>query len=385
MSAFTRLVGALLVVSATSSALADPPVEPPDAVVCRGTSGEGFSYAWGGECWCTSGCSPDLGSCAPGDCTPNPGSTGCPDCTHSGTYGADCSGFVTKAWQVPDPVALDACGVFRYVAADFHVDGPYWDPVPMTGLRPADAVASDSHVILVIGFEDAYGEHEVVEAQGCNYGIVRHSRTFSTSFTGARRVNLTECVCAAGDRETQACGDCGSQERTCSDSCTWTAWSPCDGPDPTGDVGCTVAGGVGACAAGRSLCVAGWLTCEPEAAATELCDGIDNDCDGVTDNGTPASLGEGYPCPGDCGAGVSRCIDGAVRCVTEPGACDGGGDDYGGGDGGGNDAGDGGRRDGGVAVEDEGSGCSCGVASGGGPFSLLSLLVVAGLIARRRR
>ena len=163
--------------------LSAPPEEPKEAIVCRGTSGEGFSYEWGGECWCANGCQPDLVNCDPGLCTPNPGSTGCPDCTHTGTYGADCSGFVSKSWQVPNPYPVDACDVGRYTASDFTSDHAYWNVVSMNSLQPGDAVASSSHVILVIGYEDAFGEHEVVEAKGCIYGIVRQSRTFASYYS----------------------------------------------------------------------------------------------------------------------------------------------------------------------------------------------------------
>jgi len=307
-------------------------------------------------------------------CTPNPGSSGCPDCTHSGTYGADCSGFVSKAWQVPDPVALNACDVTRYVAASFTANHSYWNLVPMTSLQPADAVASQTHVILVIGYEDSYGDHEVVEAKGCTYGIVRSSRTFSSSYNGARRISLTDCVCANGDQESEPCGDCGTRQRNCDNDCVWSPWSPCSGPDPTGaDATCTPEGGTGVCATGQRLCVAGWLTCQAAAATTEICDGLDNDCDGVVDNGTPASLGEGFPCTNSCGAGVSACVNGEVLCVT-PGSdsCDTPGVDAGA------------DADGGGGSGKGFGGCAC-RTGGPGSFPVVSLFALLFLLGWRRR
>lgn len=234
----------------------------PESIVCRGLSAVGFSYAWGGECWCGSGCDPDLISCEPGVCTVNDGFTGCPDCTHTGTYGADCSGFVSKAWQVPDPFAVSACDVARYTASSFTQDHEYWDLVPMDSLQPADAVASDSHVILVIDYMDPYGEHEVIEAKGCIYGVVRNSRTFSSVYSGARRVNLTTCECEEGELDSEPCGDCGTRSRSCV-GCMWSPWSGCDGPDPDEGTTCDPGdGSTGQCAMGVQLCVAGWLTCQ---------------------------------------------------------------------------------------------------------------------------
>ncbi len=371
MRHLSAILTVLLALGASNVSLAEPPSEPSQSIVCRGTSAEGFSYEWGGECWCGTGCSPDLTSCSPGVCTPNAGSTGCPDCTHSGTYGADCSGFVSKAWQVPNPYPVDACDVSRYTASSFTSNHTYWNVVSMNSLQPADAVASQTHVILVIGYEDSFGEHEVVEAKGCVYGIVRQSRTFSSSYSGARRINLSDCVCNDGDAETEDCGDCGTRQRTCENDCLWSAWSACEGPDPTGsDASCDVTGGQGVCATGQRLCVAGWLTCQAGMATTEICDGLDNDCDGEVDNGTPASLGEGYVCTNDCGTGVSQCAGGELVCVT-PGSttCDG------------TDPDPDPDPDDGMGV----GGCGGCQASGAGSLPVLGVLLALLLLGWRRR
>lgn len=91
----------------------------------------------------------------------------------------------------------------------------------------------------------------------------------------------------------------------------------CDGhvDEGTGGGSCTT-GRLGVCAPGTRQCVSGVLLCVPDAAVPEVCDGQDNDCDGVIDNGNP---GGGAACStgqaGACAAGTVRCESGALTCV----------------------------------------------------------------------
>ncbi|MEZ4435049.1 MAG: MopE-related protein [bacterium] len=93
----------------------------------------------------------------------------------------------------------------------------------------------------------------------------------------------------------------------------------CDGQvdeDDPGGGGACAAGGEGACAVGVEVCREGVIRCEA-AARDELCNGADDDCDGAIDEGDP---GAGVDCetgdPGVCGPGTTVCA-GAAGVVCE--------------------------------------------------------------------
>ncbi|MBA3542760.1 MAG: SUMF1/EgtB/PvdO family nonheme iron enzyme [Deltaproteobacteria bacterium] len=59
--------------------------------------------------------------------------------------------------------------------------------------------------------------------------------------------------------------------------------------------------------------------CAPTNGGVEICDKLDNDCDGSTDNGTLPGVGE--PCDnlvGECAGGVKQCTNGAIVCSRPP-------------------------------------------------------------------
>ncbi len=105
-----------------------------------------------------------------------------------------------------------------------------------------------------------------------------------------------------------------------------------DNGNPGGGIACA-SGLPGVCAAGTTACIAGAISCNPNVSPgtqPEVCDGKDNNCDGVVDNGNP---GGGLACtsglPGVCSAGTTACTAGAIACNaniapgTQPEVCDG--------------------------------------------------------------
>src|SRR5439155_22105698 len=90
----TRIAFAALACAAAGAASAAPPPMTRDQIIARSKTVVHYSYHWGHAAWREDGSS--HGSCA--------GS--CPNCSHSGSYGADCSGFAAKAWEVPSETPL---------------------------------------------------------------------------------------------------------------------------------------------------------------------------------------------------------------------------------------------------------------------------------------
>ncbi|MEM4271468.1 MAG: LamG-like jellyroll fold domain-containing protein [Candidatus Pacearchaeota archaeon] len=86
---------------------------------------------------------------------------------------------------------------------------------------------------------------------------------------------------------------------------------------------CTAEGGV----PGLQMCIVGgtgqWGTCDAMNPSPEVCDGIDNDLNGVVDDNTQ---GSGVSCqtglPGEyCSEGITECSNGAMNCVPSDPRC----------------------------------------------------------------
>ena len=153
-------------------------------VLARGQGGLGFSYYWGHGSWL-----PGHAGDAAGSCTGS-----CPNCTHTGRYGADCSGFVCKAWAMPASNSDVTVDSHPYSTADLINSKPgYWTPVTDAQARPGDARVYRSngsgHTYLIRDVTGA-GRFTTYEAKGCSYGILSTART--DAWTTQRRASIVE-------------------------------------------------------------------------------------------------------------------------------------------------------------------------------------------------
>ena len=139
----------------------------------------GFSYWWGGARFKIG--SKDYGKCY----SPTYGG-------HSGKYGADCSGFAGKVWQLPNAMPFDK-NLHPYSTYHFYNYKNYWTHISKNDIKRADALVYNSgksgHIIIYES-GNAWGKVWSYEARGCSYGVVHNLRSVSSSYRARRRKGI---------------------------------------------------------------------------------------------------------------------------------------------------------------------------------------------------
>ncbi len=199
-----------------STAWATPDPMTRDAIVANSKSVVGFSYWWGGAAWLP-------GSASKGKCTPT-ASGGCPSCTHSGSYGADCSGFVAKAWQIDKPTDLDK-NYHPYSTWHFDNSTTWWTKPAKGDAQRADAFNYNTNGaghVWMFDKGDPWGSAYAWECKGCAYGCVYNLRTVSSYYGLIRRKLISDppacskhCEGTAVVDENCNKGDCAAYAASC--------------------------------------------------------------------------------------------------------------------------------------------------------------------------
>jgi hypothetical protein len=241
-------------------------------------------------------------TCVPG--VPAPSDTTCDGVDD------DCNGLVDDGYvSVPTSCGVGACaatGVSTCVAGtegDTCVAG-----TPGPDDTSCDGVDNDCNGAT----DDGY----VATPTSCGVG-------------GCAATGTTTCV-AGTEGDTCTPGTPGPDDTSCDG-----VDNDCNGATDDGYVSTPTSCGAGACAAtGNTTCVAGTEgdTCTPGAPSAEICNNVDDDCDGTVDDGNP---GGGAFCstgqPGVCDAGTITCQGGNLECVADgsstPETCNGLDDD----------------------------------------------------------
>lgn len=178
-----------------------------EEILALAASAVGYSYWWGHGRWDPSDKS------NPGKC-----SGSCGKCSHWASpkggpeYGADCSGFVAQAWQVPNEQSPKV-DRHPYSTYDFRYKKTHWHPIKRSELEAGDALVYNSgtkgHIALFQNWTGG-GKAMAYECAGCKVGCIHKPRSFGSAYIAIRRNGLDDAPknhAPNGQLEKASCDD----------------------------------------------------------------------------------------------------------------------------------------------------------------------------------